>query len=506
MKKIISEILVTGLVVAMLLLSLTACSNKKEDDPAVNSSFVNLDINPNLDLIVDSDDNVIGVVANNEDAEILLVNTKLIGKSIDSAVDEIIKLSYSMGYIGQSNNDVRVAAISPSGAINKGLSNKIVQSMANAAKNVQSGENPGLEIIADIPNSVKRRCENFKQSIKNGDFDPAIKEAAMNLNYGKYMVMEKTVGLSKGAITMEKAVTTEIRDFNKSVYKLNSKCDVVTADLFKNIEDDAMDLISKHQGIIDNIYDQIEDLNVKHRLIFRKAFYKAQQALIDAFDEVDDVVNKHEQMFFKEPVNAVAQSELSKTVDKIANELFTVQSDKDAFKASLKNSDGKYSYFSVAAGLGKYLDKIADVSQDKAANIISQSLDSLEALILTAKSAVEQAIDLAYQTSKSAVNAALNAYISGVNIANNIVGLPEIQLPAVQFESFKEMHAYFVKVIEKQAADIEKSLTDLADKYLSDNQKSEISLHRKNVENAYQQAYENYKAKLQAKKDLLLSR
>ena len=94
MKKIIG-LAATGI----LVLALASCGGEKKDEKA----FVSLDINPDIELIVDSDRKVIDFYAANNDAKVMLHGEDLKGMTLDAAISEVAKLSIDLGYMDDDN-------------------------------------------------------------------------------------------------------------------------------------------------------------------------------------------------------------------------------------------------------------------------------------------------------------------------------------------------------------------------------------------------------------------
>ena len=84
---------------------LTGCKCNPNDpadpqDPSVATAYVNIDINPSIDLVIDQYGKVMSVNANNDDARVLLYNeTGIVGKTIEEAVKKITTLAKNLGYL-----------------------------------------------------------------------------------------------------------------------------------------------------------------------------------------------------------------------------------------------------------------------------------------------------------------------------------------------------------------------------------------------------------------------
>jgi hypothetical protein len=101
-------------------------------------SYVTLDINPSVELIVSPRDKVIYANPLNEDAEILLVDLDLIGMDLEDAIDLIIETSIELGYISADEDTetyVSVSAINEDAQIQERIKNKVKEHVNNAFQN-----------------------------------------------------------------------------------------------------------------------------------------------------------------------------------------------------------------------------------------------------------------------------------------------------------------------------------------------------------------------------------
>jgi hypothetical protein len=101
-------------------------------------SYVTLDINPSVELIVSPRDKVIYANPLNEDAEVLLVDLDLIGMDLEDAIDLIIETSIELGYIAADEDVetyVSVSAINEDAEIQERIQNKIKEHVNNAFQN-----------------------------------------------------------------------------------------------------------------------------------------------------------------------------------------------------------------------------------------------------------------------------------------------------------------------------------------------------------------------------------
>ncbi len=94
------RILGTTVLCATACLALAGCGQKGEE----KETFVSLDINPAIELVVDENNVVVDAYATNTDAKVLFHGEKTLeGMKIDAAIGEIAKLSIDLGYLDEEN-------------------------------------------------------------------------------------------------------------------------------------------------------------------------------------------------------------------------------------------------------------------------------------------------------------------------------------------------------------------------------------------------------------------
>lgn len=98
MKKILTRLTALIMVVVTAFI-LVGCG--KDATFEVKNAYVVIDINPSIEIVTNEDGKVLRVTALNEDAQVLLVDVDLKGKTFEEAVDAIIELAKELGYIDQ---------------------------------------------------------------------------------------------------------------------------------------------------------------------------------------------------------------------------------------------------------------------------------------------------------------------------------------------------------------------------------------------------------------------
>ncbi len=103
-----------------------------------SNSYVTIDINPSIELIVSPKNKVIAANPLNEDAEIVLSELDLIGMELEDAVDLIIETAIELGYIATGDDVetfVSVSTISKDDALKERIHNRVKASINKAFEN-----------------------------------------------------------------------------------------------------------------------------------------------------------------------------------------------------------------------------------------------------------------------------------------------------------------------------------------------------------------------------------
>jgi uncharacterized lipoprotein YajG len=96
-------------VVLFAVFLIAGCSGEDTELLSNEDTYVTLDINPSVELIVSPSDIVIYANPLNEDGELLLLDLELVGLPVDEAVDLIIAEAIALGFIDTEDEEIVVA-------------------------------------------------------------------------------------------------------------------------------------------------------------------------------------------------------------------------------------------------------------------------------------------------------------------------------------------------------------------------------------------------------------
>lgn len=132
MKKI--KLILSFIAIFAVVLTIVGCQTSAQAE----DTYVTMDINPSVELIVSPREKVIYANPLNEDAEILLVELDLVGMDLDDAIDLIIQTAIDLGYISvdeAAETFVSIESINPNAEIQERINNKVKEHVNNAFEN-----------------------------------------------------------------------------------------------------------------------------------------------------------------------------------------------------------------------------------------------------------------------------------------------------------------------------------------------------------------------------------
>jgi len=178
-------------------------------------AYVSMDINPSIELGVNSFDKVVSVEAYNEDGEKILEGTNLINTDVSDAVKTVISNAISDGYISK---DVTTTA---------GVVVEITTSTDK--ENVATKLNESLKETADKTlddNDVDAKVETEKVAITRRD-----EARKLGITPGKLNLIQKLQALDP-TITVEDYKSSSVKDIQKKTKELrkNNNSDETTTD------------------------------------------------------------------------------------------------------------------------------------------------------------------------------------------------------------------------------------------------------------------------------------
>lgn len=170
MKKILNKIIACVAVFTMVLscgFLLTGCNGNNNP-----SRVMNLSLNPSIELVLDANDKVLSVNANNDEGNFVIANASFMGMSAEKAVELFLEINYENGFIvrgsvsaGENQLDIQI-----SGNDAQKLFNKVKSSAENYLTNL--GANVEV-ILAEIlnRNNLEQLVAECRQELSTAEIN-----------------------------------------------------------------------------------------------------------------------------------------------------------------------------------------------------------------------------------------------------------------------------------------------------------------------------------------------
>ncbi len=232
-KKILATVLAVVMVCSVF--AFTACDlfGGKSDDTA----YVSLDINPAIELIVDSDNKVVSVRGENEDGQVLLYQEEgIVGVSVDVAIQKITDLAIKYGYLDENNTVVDTLVTSDNDKFASEILGKVNTTVTATAENL------GLSVTTDGQGawSLLRQMEEVKAQFPNN-------QAIQKMSVQKFKL---ALSVSEtGEISLEAAVEMDDAELIAELQKATDKIEEFATAAYTQAKEKALAL-----------YDQVTEV------------------------------------------------------------------------------------------------------------------------------------------------------------------------------------------------------------------------------------------------------
>lgn len=160
-------------------------------------SYVTIDINPSVEFAVNIDDEVVDVIALNNDADIITSDLDLIGLSVEEATDAVINAAIETGYIDELSEDNTVVVTSAS-----------------------EDEETRTKLEKTVVDSVNASLDNKKifALVAAQGVDDAIKADAekYDVSNGKMLLINRAI-LLNSTLNIDDLVNSSIQDIQREI-------------------------------------------------------------------------------------------------------------------------------------------------------------------------------------------------------------------------------------------------------------------------------------------------
>ena len=192
-EKKVQRVLMVFAVIAMVTMGVIYGLNKSDKE---SLSYVIIDINPSVQLAVNENEEVIEVLALNDDGDIVTSDLNLVGLSLEEATKMVVESATEAGYIDEygEDNNVTITAYSDDVELRVNIEEKAI----NETKRVLEEKNIYSSVLsAGVTDEMKAFADEYE------------------ISYGKMLIIEKAYALNNSLDKAELA--------NSSVKKIQEQ-------------------------------------------------------------------------------------------------------------------------------------------------------------------------------------------------------------------------------------------------------------------------------------------
>lgn len=197
---IIKKVSAIAGIAAILIVAFMAVFQFMQKSPVeVTYAFVDIDINPSLELLIDRDNSVLGIKAMNKDAEILLGDNDLKGMPVDDAIKNVFELAHDRGFVYEDKENIVLVslALNPNADKKGDEEQKLTELLAQMKLRV-IGDKVIKPVVIAVPEEIKTSAD------KN------------NLSIGREYIYQKSKELESG-FDLDEARESHIEDLLEEV-------------------------------------------------------------------------------------------------------------------------------------------------------------------------------------------------------------------------------------------------------------------------------------------------
>ncbi len=208
--------LIIGLSIAFVLCFLLCACDTTSAPPSSTpqspsaSTFVCVDINPSIEMVLDQNDRVMSVYGANEDAQLLLWEEDgIVGVDVDLAIQRIVSIAKDMGYVSDEAQNVCVSIETILQGATSTILSKIESGITSVARNLTTLAN-------DTSLSLSKELEKIKLS-SNGKYD-SLSESKYHL-VKRAMQSDSTLSLDSALALGEDKLILKVKDAQSQATK-----------------------------------------------------------------------------------------------------------------------------------------------------------------------------------------------------------------------------------------------------------------------------------------------
>ena len=280
-----------ALLVLLLGFILVGCGNKSKSQ----LSYVTIETNPSVELVVNEKGVVVAVNGTNEDGKLLLNNEKIEGLKIEAATEKIVTLTEELGYtfkgtVKADSQKIEISVTSNTVELAKQIENKVQGEIEATVEELK------LSLKLEIENSKGR--EYLEEIVMA--YDPTLTEEEV-----KAMTMEELLSKVKDA-TKEKAqfISVKLEEYYETLkayeFKIYYKQEIANA-----LESGYTQFLESYRTLLTNFSTAINNLKEFEVYTFtnpESSYVKAMEAYQQA---KQDLASKKIQLSVSDGANSI---------------------------------------------------------------------------------------------------------------------------------------------------------------------------------------------------------
>ena len=431
MKKI-SAIIAVVLTAVLLCTAFVGCVNAGDKD---GKTYVSMDINPSVNMVIDEQGNVESVEAGNEDAQVMLYGEVIVGKTAEEAFELIANLAVECGYLTAENSGVNVTVVSGNGSAEAEA--KVGNIVETAFKAEAAKASISAKINTGASFSLQRQLEYVKSKYPNVS-------AIQNMSIGKFKLVSELVANDEG-ITLEYAATLDNEDLIEKLNTCYEKIEPYATEAYNIAVAEANEAFEIAKTAAEGAawtayYAKVMALNIIAHPVNYGAIYAAYDI---AAVSVDYTLDKIEMA-----ISYTNQALSNVDTQKIADILGVEKSEVDA---AVTDENGKVTLESIEA----YIDRTLKNMSAEAYAQIKDELPQLETYVNGLQAEVDKFIDSLPEEYATAIRKIIDdAKVLGGDLVEFVESLGDLTVDDV-----RTIVTYLEEKRDETMATIEKDLT-----------------------------------------------
>ena len=423
---------------------LVSCLEKEAK--AEGESYVSLDINPSIELIVSSDDEVLEVYATNDDAKAMLYGeVEIKGMDFEEAIDKITDLSIEYGYLTEENSVIEYS--------------------------ISSTDNEELKeaLEAKINAKIKDKALEFKFDIslsKEGvfslirEFEKVKKENPNNADIQKLSIEEfkliKSAQSSDEKLTVEEAVELDTKELMERIRNSRDEAYNIATKKYDRLVSESKIVYEKALKSFErSVYASYYMKNVINHPVNYGLLYSLYGTAADTLQAMVDLSNKVDS-YAKQVLTEDELAVIAEAVNKLGVA-------KEEFFNEIKDEEGNITLDSINA----YLDKLVKNLEDN--EDIKAIVEELKTSMSDVDAKVEEKLEKLGEKYNAEIEALVKTFEATYKQISSLGALMPAELKAVldtYLAELQEMNNMFKEALTEQITltKINEWITELREK------------------------------------------